>query len=77
MTGTDPFKALSYKIINLPFADKCRLLQGILDGPIVLSPSTLNPHVPFDPEVEMMKILEGIEMAIRHNNPLLLELIPE
>jgi hypothetical protein len=30
-----------------------------------------------DSEDEMMKILEGIEMSIRHNEPLLLELLPE
>jgi len=77
VSGTDPFKALTYKIINLPFADKYRLLRGILDGPIIIKPSTLNPHVELDSEDEMMKILEGIEMAIRHNQPLLLELLPE
>jgi len=77
IAGTDPFKALTYKIINLPFADKHRLLRGILDGPIIIKPSTLNPHVQLDSEDEMMKILEGIEMTVRHNNPLLLELLPE
>ncbi|MGA2400702.1 MAG: recombinase family protein [Syntrophobacteraceae bacterium] len=77
MSGTDPFKTLTYKIINLPFADKYRLLRGILDGPIVVGHSTLNPHVDPDPEDEMMKILEGIEMTVRHNHPLLLELLPE
>jgi hypothetical protein len=77
MSGTDPFKTLTYKIINLPFADKYRLLRGILDGPIVVGHSTLNPHVQLDPEDEMMKILEEIEMRIRHNHPLLLELLPE
>jgi len=77
ISGTDPFKALTYKIINLPFADKYRLLRGILDGPIVVGHSTLNPHVHLDPEDEMMKILEGIEMTVRRNHPLLLELLPE
>ncbi|MGA3114142.1 MAG: hypothetical protein ABSF90_06865 [Syntrophobacteraceae bacterium] len=76
MSGADPFKTLTYKIINLPFAEKCRLLRGILDGPIVVGHSTLNPHVDLDPEDEMMKILEGIEMTIRRNHPLLLALIP-
>ncbi|GLI34196.1 hypothetical protein [Desulforhabdus amnigena] len=75
MSGADPFKALSYKILNLPFADKYRLLRGILDGPIVVGHSAFNPHVQLDPEDEMMKILEGIEMTIRHNHPLLLELL--
>jgi uncharacterized protein YdcH (DUF465 family) len=77
MSGADPFKTLTYKIINLPFADKYRLLRGILDGPIVIGHSTLDPHVDLDPEDEMMKILEGIEMTIRRNHPLLLELLPE
>jgi len=77
MSGADPFKTLTYKIINLPFAEKYRLLRGVLDGPIVVGHSTLNPHVDLDPEDEMMKILEGIEMTIRRNHPLLLELIPE
>jgi hypothetical protein len=40
VSGTDPFKALTYKIINLPFADKYRFLRGILDGPIIIKPST-------------------------------------
>jgi hypothetical protein len=77
MAGADPFKTLTYKIINLPFEDKHRLLHGVLDGPIVVGHSTSNPHVQLDPEDEMMKILEGIEMTIRHNHPLLLELLPE
>ncbi len=77
IAGADPFKALTYKIINLPFADKYRLLRGILDGPIIIKPSTLIPHVQLDSEDEMMKILEGIEMTIRRNHPLSLELIPE
>jgi hypothetical protein len=42
----------------------------------VVGHSTLNPHVDLDPEDEMMKILEGIEMTIRRNHPLLLALIP-
>jgi hypothetical protein len=77
MSGADPFKTLTYRIINLPFADKYRLLRGVLDGPIVVGRSTSNPHVRRDPEDEMMKILEEIEMTIRHNHPLLLELLPE
>jgi hypothetical protein len=77
ISGADPFKTLTYKIINLPFADKYRLLHGVLDGSIVVGRSTSNPHVGLDSVDEMMKILEGIEMTIRHNHPLLLELIPE
>jgi hypothetical protein len=59
-----------------PFVDKYQLLRGILDGPIVVGHSTLNPQVQLDSEDEMMKILEGIEMTIRHNHPLLLTLLP-
>jgi len=77
ISGTDPFKALTYKIINLPFTDKYRLLRGILDGPIVVGHSTLIPHIGRDPEDEMMKILEGIEMTINHNYALLLDFLPE
>jgi hypothetical protein len=77
MSGADPFKTLTYKIINLPFDDKCSPIRGVLDGTIVVGHSTSNPHVGGDPEDEMMKILEGIEMTIRHNHPLLLELLPE
>jgi site-specific DNA recombinase len=77
MSGSDPFKTLTYRIINLPFDDKCRLLRGVLDGPIVVGRSTSDPHVGDDPEDEMVKILEGIEMNIRHNHQLLLELLPE
>ncbi len=65
MSGTEPFKALTYRINNLPFVYKYRLLRGILDGPIIIKPSTLDPHVQLDPEDEMMKILEGIEMRVR------------
>src|SRR5208337_4536409 len=77
VSGTDPFKALTHKIMNLPFQEKNRLLRGILDGPIVVGHSTLNPHHQLDPEDEMMKILEGIEMTVRHNYPLLLDIIPK
>jgi len=77
MSGTDPFKALTYKIINLPFVDKYRLLRGLVDGPIVVGHSTSNPQVQLDSEDGMMKILDGVEMTIRHNHTLLLELLPE
>ncbi len=77
MSGADPFKTLTHKIMNLSFSGKQRLLRGVLDGPIVVGHSTLNPHVDLAPEDEMMKILEGIEMTIRRNHPLLLELLPE
>ena len=77
MSGADPFKTLTYKIINIPFAEKYRLLRGVLDGPIVVGHSTLNPHVDLDPEDEMMKILDSCGMTVRHNQPLLLELLSD
>jgi site-specific DNA recombinase len=77
VSGTDPFKALTHKIMNLSFSGKQRLLHGLLDGPIVVGRSTLNPHVQLDPEDEMMKILEGIEMTVRHKYPLLLDFLSE
>jgi len=67
VSGTDPFKAMTYRIINLPFADKYRLLRGILDGPIVIGHSTLIAHVGRDSEDEMMKILHSCGMTVRHN----------
>jgi len=76
VSGTDPFKALTHKIMNLSFSGKQRLLHGLLDGPRVIGRSTLNPHHKLDPEDEMMEILEGIEMTVRHNYPLLLYFIP-
>ena len=33
-SGADPFKTLTYKITNLPFADKYPLLRGILTDPL-------------------------------------------
>lgn len=77
VSRTDPFKVLTHKIMNLSFSGKQRLLRGVLDGPIVVGQSTLNPHVGRDPEDEMMKILEGIKIRVRHNHPLLFELLPD
>lgn len=77
VSEADAFKAVTHKIMNLSFSAKQRLLQGLLDGPIVVGHSTPIPHVGDDPEDAMMKILEGIEMKVRHNHPLLLELLPE
>jgi hypothetical protein len=39
---TDPFKAITCRIISLPFADKYRLLRAVLDGPIVIGHSPLD-----------------------------------
>src|SRR5208283_3636571 len=77
VSEADAFKAVTHKMMNLSFSGKQRLLHGVLDSPIVVGLSTLNPHVDLDPEDEMMKILEGVEMTVRHNHPLLLELLPD
>lgn len=77
VSGTDPFKALSHKIMNLSFSGKQRLLHGVLDGPVVVGHSTLIPHVGGDPEDEMMKILEGIEMTANGNYSILLDILSD
>lgn len=65
---TVSFMGVGGGVEAISLADKYRLLRGILDGPIVVGRSTLIPHVGRDPEDEMMKILEGIKMTIRHNH---------
>jgi hypothetical protein len=49
----------------------------VLDGPIVVGHSTLDPHVGRDPEEEMMKILHSCGLTVHHNQPLLLELLTD
>jgi len=61
--------------MSLSFSGKQRLLRGVLDGPIVIGSSKLIPHVGGDPEDEMMKLIGGCGLAVRHNQPLLLELL--
>ncbi|MGO9018226.1 MAG: recombinase family protein [Syntrophobacteraceae bacterium] len=75
VSEADAFKAVTHKIMNLSSSGKQRLLRGVLDGPIVVGHSTLIPHVGGDPEDEMMKILHSCGMTVRHNQPLLLELL--
>src|SRR5208283_228920 len=75
VSEADAFKAVTHKIMNLSFSGKQRLLHGVLDGPITVGHSTLIPHVGGDPEDEVMKILESVEITVRHNQPLLLELL--
>jgi hypothetical protein len=75
VSEADAFKAVTHKIMNLSFSGMQRLLRGVLDGPIVVGSSTLIPHVGRNPEDEMMKILGSCGMTVRHNQPLLLELL--
>jgi len=77
VSEADAFKAVTHKIMNLSFSGKQRLLHGVLDGPIVVGHSTIIPHVGRDPEDEMMKILDSCGMTVRHNQPLLLELLSD
>jgi len=75
VSEADAFKAVTHKIMNLSFCSKQRLLRGVLDGPITVGHSTLIPHVGRDPEDEIMKILDSCGLTVRHNQPLLLELL--
>ncbi len=77
VSEADAFKAVTHKIMNLSFSGKYRLLRGVLDGPIIVGHSTLIPHVGRDPEDEIMKILGSCGMTVRHNQPLLLELLSD
>jgi site-specific DNA recombinase len=77
VSEADAFKAVTHKIMDLSFSGKQRLLHGVLDGPITVGHSTLIPHVGRDPEDEMMKILDSCGMTVRHNQPLLLELLSD
>ncbi len=77
ISEADQIKDLTHSIMNLSFASKQRLLRGVLDGPVVVGHSTVVPH--HDPENEdaLMEILKHTTMTIRHNQPLLLELLAD
>jgi DNA invertase Pin-like site-specific DNA recombinase len=75
VSEADAFKAVTHKIMNLSFSGKQRLLHGVLDGPITVGHSTLIPHVGLDPEDVLGEILKHTTMTVRHNQPLLLELL--
>ena len=72
---TDALRAVTHKIMNLSLCSRQRLLRGVLDGPVTVGHSTLIPRVGRDPEDEMMKILSSCGMKVRHNQPLLWELL--
>ena len=71
------FKAVTRKIMNLSFSGKQRLLRGLLDGPIVIGSSTLIPHHELENEDALEEILKHTTMTVRHNQPLLLELLTD
>ncbi len=75
VSEADAFKAVTHKIMNLSFSGKQRLLRGVLDGPIIVGHSTLIPHVGNDSEDALEEILKHTTMTVRHNQPLLLELL--
>jgi hypothetical protein len=77
VSEADAFKAITHKIMNLSFSGKQRLLRGLLDGPIVVGHFIVNPH--YDPENEdvVEEIIEHTTLTVRHNQPLLLELLNE
>jgi hypothetical protein len=75
VSEADAFKAVTHKTMNLPFPDKQRLLRGVLDGPIVVGNSTLVPHNEPENEDALEEILKHTTITVRHNQPLLLELL--
>ena len=75
MSEADAFKAVTHKIMNLPFSGKQRLLHGVLDGPIVVGDSTRIPHYELETEDAVGKILKHTMISVKHNQPLLLELL--
>lgn len=75
VSQADQIKDLTHSIMNLPFSGKQRLLRGVLDGPVVVGLSTLIPHHELETEDALTEILKHISMTIRHNQPLLLELL--
>ncbi|MHC1729491.1 MAG: hypothetical protein AB9866_26390 [Syntrophobacteraceae bacterium] len=75
VSEADAFKAVTHKIMNLSFFGKQRLLRGVLDGPITVGHSTLIPHHELEKEDALEEILKHTTMTVRHNQPLLLELL--
>jgi hypothetical protein len=61
--------------MNLPSSGKQRLLRGVLDGPIVVGNSTLIPHHEPENGDALEEIIERSRVTVRHNQPLLLELL--
>ena len=77
ISEADQIKDLAHSIMNLSFASKQRLLRGVLDGPVVVGHSTLVPHCDLENENALGEILKHTTMTIRHNQPLLLELLSD
>jgi hypothetical protein len=77
VSEADAFKAVTYKIMNSSFSGKQRPLRGVLQGPIVVGSSTLIPHHELETEDALEEILKHTTMTVRHNQPLLLELLSD
>ena len=77
VSQADQIKNLTHSIMNLPLSGKQRLLRGVLDGPVVVGHSIVIPHYDQENEDVLGEILKHTTMTIRHNQPLLLELLAE
>lgn len=77
VSEADQIKDLAHSIMNMPFSGKQRLLRGVLDGPVVVGHSTVIPHCDPENEDALMEILKHTTFKVRHNQPLLLELLAD
>lgn len=65
------FKAVTYKIMNLSFSGKQRLLRGVLDGPIVVGHFTVIPHFDLEKEDAVEEIIEHTTFTVKYNQTIL------
>ncbi len=77
ISEADQIKELTHSIMNLPFTGKQRLLRGVLDGPVVVGHSIVIPHYGPENEDLLEEILKHTTLTVRHNQPLLLELLSD
>ena len=77
ISEADQIKELTHRIMNLPFSGKQRLLRCVLDGPITVGHSTLIPHYEQENEDLGGEILKHTTITVKHNQPLLLELLSD
>lgn len=61
--------------MNLSFSRKQRLLQGVLDGPIVVGHFIVIPHYDLEKEDAVEEIIEQTTITVKHNHALSFELI--
>lgn len=77
VAAADQIKDSTHSIMNLSFAGRQRLLRSVLDGPVVVGLSTLIPHCDLENEDALKEILKHLMFKVRHNQPLLLELLTD